>query len=219
MIVRTVSAMLRPTARAMRWGSLAAATGVGLAILIVPVVVSDRLTAATLTTLLRTTAACGALGVAFLLDDPAVRSISTVPMSRLVRHAVRAGLALPVAAAGWAAALVISSLGVTTAVRAALPRGALTLEAAALVAVALGLAASGLRVNAQGYAGILAAPTLMIVLAVVWFLPRRAALLLPPADPHWAAAHLRWAGLLAVAVALFVWASHEAAPRRTFSSI
>jgi hypothetical protein len=203
--VRTVSALLRPTARAMAWGPFAVATGLGLAILIVPEILSDRLTAAHLTTLLRIAAACGALGVAFLLDDPAARSISTVPTSRLVRHAIRAGIAVPVTAAGWAVALAVTTFGP----KAALPRGTLTLEAAALVAVAFALAAAGLRVTTEASAGTLAAPALLILLAIVWFVPRRVALILAPDDPQWTAAHHRWAALLIAAVITFILASRE----------
>jgi fluoroquinolone transport system permease protein len=208
-----VSALARPTARAMTWGPLAAGTALGLAILAVPEALSHRLTAAHLTTLLRIAAACTAVGVAFLLDDPATRSISTVATPRLLRHAVRAALAVPALAAGWGAALLVAGLGTGTGVSAAVPRGALTLEAAALVAVALGLAALGLRFT-DGSAGVLAAPTLMVVVGIVWFLPRRAALILAPGDPHWGAAHLRWAALLAVAAGLFLRASYEAPARR-----
>jgi hypothetical protein len=197
----------------MKWGPFAVATGLGLAILIVPELLSNRLTAAHLTTLLRITAACVALGVAFLLDDPATRSISTAPTSRLIRHAVRAGIALPVAGAGWAAALAVTTLGVKAGVAAAVPRGALTLEAAALVAVAFGLAAGGLRFSTDGSVGAFAAPTLLFLLAVVWFMPHRVAFILAPTDPQWAPAHHRWAAVLIAAVIMFIWASRESSPR------
>jgi hypothetical protein len=197
----------------MRWGPFAAAAGLGLAVVAVPAVLSVRVTTGPLITLLRVAAACGALGVAFLLDDPSTRTIPTVPTSRLVRHAVRAAIALPVAATWWAATLVVSTTGVKAPVAHALPRAALTVEAAALVAIAFVLAASGLRVNTDGTAGPLAAPALLVLLAGVWFLPYKVALVLAPTDPHWSAAHRRWAALLAVAVIGFVWASRDSSPR------
>jgi hypothetical protein len=209
MTARTVVALVRPTAHAMKWGPFAVAAGVGLAVVIAPMAISDRLTAAHLATLLRLAAACGALGVAFLLDDPATRSTPTVPTSRLVRHAVRVAVALPVAALWWAATLATVTLGANRQAVAALPRGALTLEAAALVAVAFVLAAAGLHVSVDGSAGTLAAPALLIALAVVWFLPRRVALVLAPADPHWGSAHRRWVMVLLVAGIGFLWASRE----------
>jgi hypothetical protein len=212
MTARNGYALLRPTARAMKWGPFVVATVLGLVILIVPEILSDRLTATHLTTLLRITAACIAVGVAFLLDDPATRSISTAPTAALIRHAVRAGIALPATGIGWAVALTVTTLGTKAAVAAALPRGALTLEAAALVAVAFGLAAGGLRFTTDGSAGTFAAPTLLVLLAVAWFIPRRAAMILAPTDPHWAASHRRWAAVLIAAVALFIWASREPTP-------
>jgi hypothetical protein len=212
MSARTVTALVGPTARAMNWSPLAVAMGLGLAIVLVPRILSDRLAAAQLTTLLRLAAACGALGVAFLLDDPATRSISTVPTSRLIRHAVRAGIAVPVAAAGWAAALAVSTLGAHAGMTAAVPRGALTLEAAALAAVALGLAAGGSRLSTDGSAGTLAAPALLILLGIVWFMPHRVALILAPTDPLWTSAHRRWAALLLAAVTVFICASRESSP-------
>jgi hypothetical protein len=214
MTARTAYALLRPMAHAMKWGPLLIAAGLGLAVVAVPAVLSVRLTAGHLTTLLRIAAACGALGVAFLLDDPATRTTPTVPTSRLVRHAVRAAIALPVAGVWWAATLTVATIGVQPAVTAALPRTALTLEAAALVAAALVLAASGLRFAADGTAGPLAAPALLMLLAIVWFMPYRVALILGPADPHWASAHRRWAVLLIAAVIGFVWASRDPSPRR-----
>jgi hypothetical protein len=204
-------ALLRPTVRAMKWGPFAAGAGLGLAVLIVPEILSLRLTAAHLTTLLRVAAACGALGVTFLLDDPATRSTPAVPTSRLIRHAVRAAVALPVVAASWAAALAIAASAIGAGPGVA--RGALTVEAAALVAVALVLAAIGQRLTSDGAAGVLAAPGLLILLAIAWFLPPRVALIVAPTDPHWAPAHQRWAALLIAAVIGFAWASHEPARR------
>jgi hypothetical protein len=207
-------ALLRPTAHAMRWGPLAAAAGLGLAIVAVPAILSLRPTAAHLATLLRLAAACGALGTAFLLDDPATRSTPTVPTSRLVRHLVRAGIALPVIGAWWVVALTVVRTAVKPEVVAGLPRAAITLEAAALVLVALALAAAGLRLTADGAVGTFAAPALLFFLAIAWFLPHRMALILNPTDPQWTSAHRRWTVLLVAAAIGFVWASREASPRR-----
>jgi hypothetical protein len=213
MTARPLPALVPPTARAMVWGPLAAGAGLGLVVLIVPEVLATRMSAADLTTLLRIAAACLAVGAAFLLNDPAARSIQTAPTPRLLRHAVRAGLALPAVGAGWGAALAATALG-RGAVAAAPPRAGLTLEVAALVALALALAACASRIAPDGNAAVLAGPALLVVLAAVWFAPHRVALVLAPADPGWGAAHLRWAGLLAAAVLLFTWASHEPARHR-----
>jgi len=197
--------LIGPTARAMRWAPTVAAAGLALAIVAVPVVVAERLTADQLATLLRLAAAAVAVGVAFLLDDPAARSLATVPIPRLVRHAVRAGLAVGAAAIVWSAALAVPYLGPTPTPSPA----ALTLEATALVTVALGLAAAGGRVGSDGNAGVLAAPALLLLLAIVWLAPPRVALVVAPADPQWASAHRRWAALLVLGVVAFVWASRD----------
>jgi hypothetical protein len=192
---------------------LAAGAGLGLAIVAVPAILSLRPTAEHLATLLRLAAACGALGTAFVLDDPAARTTPTVPTSRLVRHLVRAGIALPLIGAWWVSALTVARTRVNADVVAGLPRAAITLEAAALVLVALALAAAGLRFNPDGAVGTLAAPALLLVLAILWFLPHPVALILNPTDPQWTSAHRRWTVLLVGAALGFVWASREASPR------
>lgn len=213
MTAHTSYALVRPTARAMRWGPLAAGAVLGLAIVAVPAILSLRSTAEHLATLLRLAAACVALGTAFLLDDPATRTTPTVPTSRLVRHLVRAGIALPALGVWWLAVLAVARIAGKAEVMADLPRAGLTLEAATLILVALALAATALRFTADGAVGVRTAPTMLLVLAVVWFLPHRVALILSPTDPQWTSARLRWTALLLVAAVGFVWASRDT-PRR-----
>ena len=215
MTAPTTYALFRPTARAMRWGPFAVSGVLGLAILVIPELITIKLTAAHLTTLLRIAAACGALGVAFLLDDPAKRSTPTVPTPRLVRHAVRAALGLPVVGVWWAIAVTIAPVGAKHGVPAALPRGALTLEAAALVLGALMLAAIGQLFSSEGSSGIVATPVLLVLLAIVWFLPHRVALVVSTDDPQWTHAHHRWVGVLIAAGVGFGWASYVRDRRRS----
>jgi fluoroquinolone transport system permease protein len=206
---RTALTLLRPTARAMRWGPLLAAGGLGLLIVGLPTALADQLTAAGLTTLLRIAAAGGALGIAFLLDDPAARTIPTVPTSRRLRHLLRAGIALPVAGLWWGAIVLVTSLVATEGVLAAVPLGAVTLEAAALALLGLTVAAGALRLTADEPAGPLAAPALLVLLVAVWLLPHRVALIVAPADPQWDSAHRRWVAVLAGAVLVLVWVGRE----------
>jgi len=198
----------------MRWGPLAAGAALGLAIVAVPAILSLRPTVEHVATLLRLAAACGALGAAFLLDDPATRTTPTVPTSRLVRHLVRAGIALPALGAWWLAVLAVAETAGRAEVMADLPRAGLTLEAATLILVALALAATALRFTADGAVGVRTAPAMLLVLAVAWFLPHRVALILSPTDPQWTSAHLRWTALLLVAAVGFIWASRDP-PRRS----
>ncbi len=193
--------LLRPVARAVRWLPLLAGGVLGLAVVAVPVALTSRLTGTQLTDLVRAAATCVALGTAFLLDDPAARSTPTVPVARLTRNLVRVAVAVPAIALWWA---------VTLSTTPHLRRGALTVEAAALVAAALALAATIARYTGDGTAGVYAAPAVLVLGAVVWFLPRPVALAATPDDPHWTVAHHRWAVVLGLAVVAFVWASREA---------
>jgi len=211
---RVAGALVGPTVRAMGWRPMSAAAAVGLVAVAVPAALTVELSVADLTRLLRLAAACGGLAVAFLLDDPAARSTQTVPTSRLVRHAVRAAVAVPAAAAWWAAVLAVTAAGAEGAARGASPLGALTLEAGAIGVAALALAACGLRA-ADSTGSPLAVPAVPIVLAGATLLPDRLALFVAdPNHPDWSAAHDRWRLVLAVALAGAVLASRDPAPRR-----
>ncbi|MCE0447706.1 hypothetical protein LT493_37945 [Streptomyces tricolor] len=89
--------------------------------------------------LLRGAALAGALGLAFLLDDPARDGTTTVPTGRAARTALRVALVAPVAALWWAAALLL----VPGAHRP--PAGAVTLEAGTACALALAAATVAVR--------------------------------------------------------------------------
>jgi hypothetical protein len=207
--VRTARALIRPTVRAMRWKPFLAATSLGLAIVTVPAAMSVVLLSTDLTDLLRIAAICGALGVTFLLDDPAARSTATVPTSRLTRRAVRAGIALPAAGAWWAAVLTITTTGAEDGIGATLHLPGITLEAAALFVLAGGLAIVATRGTVDGNGSTVAAPGLLILVAAVSLLPQRAALFVEPDDPRWQSAHHSWLLLLVLAVVGALWSSHE----------
>ncbi|MFC4591686.1 pectinacetylesterase family protein [Sphaerisporangium corydalis] len=209
MNTRILSPLLRSTARAITWRPAAAGAVLGAAILLVPEALSARLTATHLTTLARIAAICVALGAAFLLDDPATRSTSAVPVPRLARNLVRAAVAGPAVALWWALTLGLARTTGHHEAAAHLPVAALTLEAATLPVAALALAAVAQRRTTDGNTGVVAAPALLLLAAVAWFLPHPAALLLTPADPGWEASHHRWAAVLAAALVAFLWAGHE----------
>jgi hypothetical protein len=206
MRTRTLYRLVRPTARAITWVPLAVGAALGLVIVLVPAALTAKLTAAQLADLVRIAATCVALGAAFLLDDPASRSTPTVPTSRLARNLVRVFVAVPVMALWWAATGLAATAG-SAAVH--LPAAALSLEAATLVAAALALAAVAQRHTTDGNTGVIAAPAVLVLAAVLWFLPHRMALVVAPADPHWTAAHQRWATVLAAACVAFLWAGQR----------
>jgi fluoroquinolone transport system permease protein len=203
--VGVVPLLLRPNARAMQWGPFLAAAGLGLAIVAVPAAATVTLTGEDLVGLLRAAAVCGALGVGFLLDDPAARSIATVPTPRPLRYAVRAGVILPAVAVWWALVLVVTVAGAADGIGAALPLGGVTVEAAALSAAALAVATARLRGarlrGGRDSGGIVAFPALLVLVVAASQLPPALALFVSPEDPGWPAAHTRWAILLAAATA------------------
>jgi hypothetical protein len=209
----TLYPLLRPTARATRWVPLAVGAALGLALVLVPQALTTRLTDTALTDLVRIAATCLALGAAFLLDDPATRSIPTVPTSRLTRNLIRVLLAVPAMAVWWAVTLGLTREMAHHPAAGNLPAGALTLEAATLVVAALALAATIQRRNSDGNTGVITAPAVLVLTAVIWFLPARVAIVVAPGDPHWTAAHHRWAAVLVAALIAFLWSSHEGVGR------
>ena len=209
MHTRTLYPLLRSTAHAITWRPMVVGAVVAPTILLVPEALTASLTGTHLTTLARIAAICVALGAAFLLDDPATRSTPAVPTPRLARNLVRVALAVPAVALWWTLTLGLAKTTGHHAAAAHLPVAALTLEAATLLAAALALAAIAQRRTTDGNAGVVAAPAVLLLAAVAWFLPHPAALIVTPTDPSWTASHYRWTAVLATALGAFLWASHE----------
>jgi hypothetical protein len=208
--LRLVPALLVPTARAVGWGAPLAGFALSLGLLALAVRPGLELPAGRLVLWLRIAMVAGALGSAFLLDDPSEPTTEAVAGSLLLRRSLRAALLLPAAAAWWAAVL--------WRVRAVhpglpLPVAALTLEAAALLAVTVALAAAGSRLAPERRGGVVAAPALLALATAAFLLPAPLALYAQP-GAAWDDAHRRWALLLAVALAASAAASRDPAHRR-----
>ncbi|MFJ8717621.1 ABC transporter [Streptomyces violaceus] len=136
-----------------------------------------------------------AMGLVFLLDDPARHTTATVPTPRPVRIALRVALVVPVAAAWWMVALLL----VPQELRP--PVADITLEAGAAFVLAVAAAALAVRRSDIARPGPrLAAGLLTSAVLVLLFWPGRWALLVPVEDERWAAAHDRWAVVLVGAV-------------------
>jgi hypothetical protein len=209
--LRLVPALLVPTARAVGWGSPLAAFTLSLGLLALAVRPDVALPAGQLLLWLRIAMITAALGWAFLLDDPSEPTTEAVAGSLLLRRALRVALLLPATAAWWVA--------VVWRVRAVYPGmplqvAALTLEAAALLAVAVALAAAGSRLAPERRGGVMAAPALLALAFAATLLPARVALYDQPVGGAWDAAHRRWALLLGLALAAFAAASRDPAHRR-----
>ncbi|WP_371573782.1 ABC transporter [Streptomyces sp. NBC_01314] len=211
-----VAALVRPTARSLPWTLFAAGWALGLAIAAVPVLFSTDLPAEVLVNLVRTAALCGAVGMAFVLDDPARHTTGVPPVPRPLRQALRAAVVLPAVAAWWMAVLAVLRAGADTGEWAAMPWGAVTVEAGTLWALALALAAATVRFTAMSVPGpAVAGAVLALPVTAGALLPPRFALFVPPGDPRWDDAHVLWAGALAAVLTTCLACAPE--PRRRFS--
>ncbi|MBR8642412.1 ABC transporter [Streptomyces tuirus] len=145
--------------------------------------------------LLRAAILAFAMGLVFLLDDPARHTTSTVPTPRPVRVALRAALVTPAVAAWWTVALLLVPPDIRP------PVADMTLEAGAAFVLAVAGAVAVVRFSDLTRPGPpVAAGLLTSALLALLFWPGRWALFVPVEDERWAAAHDRWAVLLAGAV-------------------
>jgi hypothetical protein len=194
--------------RSVRWQPTVAAAGIAAVILGVR---RDHLGhPAQAITVLRVVALLLAVGLAFALDDRSRRTVQSVPSPAWWRAAGQASVALVPAVAAWVAAL-----GWVSTRSGDLPVLSLSLEAAALVAVGLALAAGLVRRRDLVDPGTVAGPVLLVSGLIIAELPERFALMVGP-GPGWTAAHLRWSALLAAAVAITLLAVRDPAARSPF---
>ncbi|MFI6659649.1 ABC transporter [Streptomyces sp. NPDC050523] len=196
--MRVTRELALPVLRTLPWRAPAAGAGLGLLI-----AGAQRLSGGTpepslSLTLLRTAILAYALGLAFLLDDPARHTTATVPTRRALRTALRLALVAPVTALWWTAALLL----VPSQVRP--PVGAVTLEAAATCVLALAAGAAAVRLSDAPAPGPSVAAALLFTAVVTpLLLPWRWDLLVPLGDERWGAAHERWAWVLVGAAVLW----------------
>ncbi|MFE7896305.1 ABC transporter [Streptomyces sp. NPDC057424] len=205
--MRLTRQLVLPVHRTVPWGVVGAAGAAGL---LLAALTRTGETAERLSLyLLRAAILAFAVGLAFLLDDPARHTTAAVPTPRPVRTALRVALAAPAAAAWWTVALLLVPPGVRP------PAGDITLEAGAAFALAVTGAAAAVRCSEAARPGLPVAGGLVTtaVLAML-FWPGRWALFVPVQDERWAAAHDRWAVVLAGAVILGVVSAVEPVRRR-----
>jgi hypothetical protein len=214
--LRLVPALLVPTARAVGWGAPLAGFSLSLGLLALAVRPGLDLPAGRQMLWLRLATTAGALGCAFLLDDPSEPTTKGVAGSLLLRRSLRVALLLPATAAWWVA--------VVWRVRAVhpelpLPVAALTLEVAALLAVTVALAAAGSHLAPERRGGVVAAPALLALTSAAFLLPAQVTLYAQPGSAAWDGAHRRWSLLLGLALAAFAAASRDPAHRRLPSQL
>ncbi|MFJ2888968.1 ABC transporter [Streptomyces sp. NPDC087305] len=199
--------LLRPVVRAMPWRALGAGAVAGLVLAALPRFTSSDPNPWTALLLLRGAALAFALGLTFLLDDPARQVTVAVPTRRMVRGALRTALVAPLAVLWWTAAVLLIPAKVRP------PVGDITLEAAAAAVVALAASAAAVRLTDEPEPGQRVAIALLAAsMAAALFLPSSWGLFATPGAKNWAPGHDHWAMILAVAA--LTWAACGPEPIR-----
>ncbi|MFH9549435.1 ABC transporter [Streptomyces sp. NPDC051445] len=188
--------LVPPVWRSLPWRALTTAGGLGL-LLAGSTRLPDHAPDAGLGLLVvRLTALTGALGLAFLLDDPARNTTATTPVGRARRTVLRLALAAPLTALWWAVALLLTPAPTRPA------PGPATLEAAGMACASLALATIAVRFTRTAAVGRSAAIWLGSAAAVAVLVPDRWGLLGTSQGPYGAATQARWAVVLGATVAL-----------------
>ncbi|MEU1850220.1 ABC transporter [Streptomyces sp. NPDC019990] len=196
--------------RTLPWGVVSAAGAAGLLIAALSRTAGEAGEWLALP-LLRAAILAFALGLVFLLDDPARHTTSTVPTPRPARIALRAALVTPAVAAWWTVALLL----VPPEIRP--PVADLTLEAGAAFVLAVAGAVGAVRFSESPRPGPRVAAGLLtssLLALLLW--PGRWALFVPVEDERWAVAHDRWAVVLVAAVLVGVLGAVEPVRRRVW---
>jgi fluoroquinolone transport system permease protein len=199
--------LVGPVRRTLPWRALGAGGGVGLLFAGLPRLLSAQPDSWSALLALRAAALAFAMGLAFLLDDPARHVTAAVPTRRMLRGALRTALVAPVAALWWTAALLL----VPTEVRP--PVGDITLEAAATAVLTLAASAAAVRLTYEPEPGQRVAVGLLVSAVVApILLPAHWALFVAVGDKRWGEGHERWA--LVLMGAAVVWAACGPEPVR-----
>lgn len=201
--------LVRPVARALPWRAVGGGAVAGLLLAALPRLTSADPDPWTALLVLRGAALAFALGLTFLLDDPARHVTATVPTRRVVRAALRTALVAPLAALWWTAVVLLIPAEVRP------PVGDITLEAAAATVVALAASATATRLTSEPEPGQRVAIALLATsMAAALFLPQSWGMFATPSDKNWAAGHDRWALVLVSAAALWAACGPEPLRRR-----
>ncbi|MGV9449988.1 ABC transporter [Streptomyces sp. NPDC003635] len=198
--------VIRYVGRTVPWRALGAGAAAGLALTGSARLFPEAFTPWLTLNALRAAALAFALGLAFLLDDPARHTTATVPVRRPVRQALRLAWVVPFAGLFWTSAVLL----VPSELRP--PVGAVTLEAGAAWLLAPAVSAAWIRRSEEPEPGVgVGAGLLTAGVLAALFVPD---LFVGVGDPGWADAHQWWALVVAGAVAGWTWWSRE--PVRTW---
>lgn len=159
---------------------------------------------------LRGVAVLLAMALALGVDEPSALLLDATPTGLAQRLAGRLALLAAALAPFW-----VLALATVAAQGADVPVAALTLELAALSALALAVGLTLRRWWQLAEPAALVAPVLFGALLAAYRLPRRLALLeVQLWGPPWVAAHLRWTALLVAALSLLLVAAQDPATAR-----
>ncbi len=191
---------------------MAAASGLGLLAAALPRLSGGEVTAWAAVTALRAAALSFALGAAFLLDDPARHTTAAVPVRRGLRLALRWVPLVPFAALWWTAALLLVPEDArprpgTSPWRRRRPSYSPWPARRSRCAGTARGRDRGRRAPARVRGPGAAAE------------PSRLGMFTEPADPHWAAAHDRWAVLLCALLVALAVSCAEPVRRRTLRAL
>lgn len=199
-----VRALLRPLFRTLPRRTLVAGAVLGLLFTGIPRLFALSIDVWAGLNLLRAAALTFALGLAFLLDDPARHITTAVPTRRPVRVGLRVALVAPSAVLWWTAALFLIPE------QARPPVGAMTLEATATAVLALAAAAVMVRFGDRAEpGGVVCVGLLATAVVAPLLLPDRWTLFPVPSDPRWDGAHETWAVVLVAAALAGAWSCVE----------
>lgn len=202
-------ALLPYTVRSVRWAPVVGGAAAGLALVLVMTLVPVTHDTAGLTNVLRIAALFGAVGTGFLLDDPSESSTAATPGARPLRILLRPLVAIPAILLWWAAVLLLLRRDTNAETWREIPLVGISLEAAALIAIAIAVAAFVVRRPPHNGGGTTAGPAVVVLVAVAQFVPYRYRLFATPDDQHWTTIHQWWAAILITALLLLAWASRD----------
>lgn len=195
-------ALLRYAVRATRWRPVAAGAGGGLVLVAATTMTSVVYDAVALTLILRFAALFGAIGLAFLFDDPSESSTAVSPSRRWRRVGLRPLVVLPGAVIWWAALVLLLRADADPEAWSAVPVAAVSLEMITLLVLSVALAAVVVRRPPHSGGGLLVAPVMVVVVLVGQVVPERVRFLPSPTAPNWDQVHHVWVGLLIAALLL-----------------
>lgn len=224
--IRAGSELVRPIARSIRWSPLVISGASGA--IIVYLQTGDACTIegaggscvglGARISIVRIAAVLIAIGAGFILDDPTEETTAHQPVSLFVRRFTRIAVAAPAVLTFWwlSMALAVRTLDDP----ASFPKGAVSVELVAIVAVALALAALATPFVPERMGGIAAGPALLGFVVGFLLLPPRLAMFVDdPMHERWSGSHEAWWAILGLAALVLLLSSRDPWRRRLLGAL